>query len=136
MAALFGTLQTTDTLQSLRVSTGTIAMYGEDHVWDSVNAALIAHNAILADLIEPYCEITTNRLRRVGGVVYGEMEEIDQYGITDAQKLTQGANIGFPLRKYGRGLQWTRDYFKVALASEFAARSLTSSRLMCDSFSA
>ena len=122
MATLFGTLQTTDTLQSLRVSTGTIAQYGEDRAFDSVNAALVAHNAILADLLGPYCEVTTNRLRRVGGPIYGEMEEVDQYGVTDSQKIAAGANIGFPLRKYGRGLQWTRDYFRIALASEFAAQ--------------
>ncbi len=90
MAALFGTLQTTDTLQALRVAQGTVATYGEDHVFDSVNAALVAHSAILADLVGPYCEVTTNRLRRVGGLVMGEMEEIDEYGVTDAQKTSAG----------------------------------------------
>jgi hypothetical protein len=118
----YGGLQVTDTLQSLRVASGTIAQFGEDRAWDAINAALVAHNRILADLVEPFVETTTNRLRRYGGPDQVNMEEIDQFGVSEAQKITAGAFIGFPMRKYGAGMQWTRDYFAVALASEFAAQ--------------
>lgn len=122
MATQFGTLQTTDTLQSLRVSTGTVASLGEDRVWDAVNAALIAHNKILSDIVSPFVEFTTQRLRRYGGPASVEMEELDEHGTPQAQKISAGAFVGFPLRKFGAAVQWTRDYFAVCQASEFAAQ--------------
>jgi hypothetical protein len=118
----YGSLQVTDTLQSLRVASGTIAQFGEDRAWDAINAALVAHNRILADLVEPFVEVTTNRLRRYGGPDQVNMEEIDEFGNAQAQKVSAGAFIGFPMRKYGVALQWDRTYFAVALASEFAAQ--------------
>ncbi len=118
----YGSLTTTDTLQSLRVASGTIAQFGEDRAWDAINAALVAHNRILADLVVPFVEVTTNRLRRYGGPDQVDMEEADEYGSSQAQKISAGAFIGFPMKKYEVALQWTRDYFAVAMASEFAAQ--------------
>lgn len=118
----FGTLQVGDTLQSLRVYQGVIATFGESTAWEIVNEAFIAHNRLLASLLEPFVEVTTNRLRQVGGLDQMEMEEIAEFGDTQGQKIETGANIGFPLRKYGATLQWTRDYFQNIQAQEFAAQ--------------
>jgi len=118
----FGTLETQDTLQSLRIAQGTVASFGEDNVWQVVNDAFIAHNRILAELLTPFVEVTTNRLRRTGGFDQMEMEEVDQFGTTQPQKISNGANIGFPLRKYGASLAWTRDYFRNIEVQEFAAQ--------------
>jgi hypothetical protein len=43
-------------------------------------------------------------------------------GTPDAQKVTAGSNVGFPLRLYGGSLQWTRKAFQNMMASEFAAQ--------------
>lgn len=118
----FGTLQQTDTLQSLRVAQGTVASFGEDNVFQVINEAFVAHNRILAMLLEPFVEVTTNRLRRTGGNGQMEMEEFDSWGDVQPQKQPNGANIGFPLRKFGAGLQWDRDYFQNATVQEFAAQ--------------
>jgi len=50
------------------------------------------------------------------------MDEIDEFGTPDAQKVAAGSNVGFPLRKYGGALQWTRTAFQNMMASEFAAQ--------------
>jgi len=118
----FGTLQTQDTLQSLRVAQGTVASFGEDNVFEVINNAFTAHNRILAELLSAFCEVTTNRLRRTGGNGQMEMEEIDAWGDVQPQKEPNGANIGFPLRKFGAGLQWNRDFFENCTVQEFAAQ--------------
>lgn len=118
----YGTLHVTDTLQSLRVANGTVATFGEDRAWEAVNALLIAHNRIMGELLQEFCVPTTERLWRYGGPDSVTMEELDSHGVPQAQKVSAGSTLGLPLRKYGAGLQWTRDYFKVALVSEFAAQ--------------
>lgn len=115
----FGTLTTLDSLGAS--ATQTIAQFGEDRTWDVVNAHLVAHNAIMQDMIETLCEQAPDQLRRYGGEDTAEMEELDQMGIPDAQKVTAGSNVGFPLRQYGAALQWTRKALRVMTLGEMDA---------------
>jgi hypothetical protein len=117
----YGTLTVSDSLQSLRIASGTVASFGEDRVWQAVNAAAVAHNRILADMLLPFVESTVKRLGRYGGVDSIEMEEVDEVGIAQPQKVTASEYQGLPIRAYAAALQWTRDYFKVATTEEFAA---------------
>jgi hypothetical protein len=118
----FGTLTTFDTLQSQAVANLSIAQFGEDRAFDAIEDALIAHNNLLRDSMADFVEPTNDRLRRYGGPDSMSMEELDEFGSADAQKITAGSNIGFPLKFFGIALQWTRLFFQNALASELAAQ--------------
>lgn len=116
----YGTLAALDTLASL--SNTTVAEFGEDNAFREIDAALAAHNAIEAELLGSFVDPTTDRLRRYGSNDSMTMEELDELGQPDAQKISAGATVGFPLRGYGEALQWTRLYFRNATPAELAAQ--------------
>jgi hypothetical protein len=113
---IYGTLSTLDTLASSQQS---IAAFGEDKAFEGVAQLLAAHNALMQDALTDFVEITEDRQRRYGGGSIGFMDEVDQYGRADASKIPQGVTVGFPLRKFQKTLQWTRDYFEVTTGAEF-----------------
>jgi hypothetical protein len=116
---MYGSLSTLDLL---RASYQSVAQFGEDRAWQAIEATLAAHNKILATVREDLMETTTDRLRRYGAPSQMKMDEIDEYGTPDAQKMPPGQPIGFPLRKYGIAIQWTRTYFTRMKAAELAAQ--------------
>jgi hypothetical protein len=113
----FGTLSVSDLLATQK----TIAEIGVDQVYLAIQTSLDAHNSLLREKLDFLCEATTDRQRRYGGPDTMAMQEIDAYGTPDAQKVQAGSTVGFPLRLYGIGVQWTRKYFENAGANEFAA---------------
>lgn len=112
-----GTLHTLDTLAS---SQQTVVEYGEDNAFEAIDDALQAHNEIMEEMVSELADVTTDRQRRYGSVDEMEMEETDEYGTPDAQKVSAGATVGFPLRNYSIAVQWTRKYFQNATGEEFA----------------
>lgn len=114
----YGTFSVLDTLAA---SQQTVAQFGEDNAFSAVDAALAAHNRIQQELLGAFVETTSDRLRRYGGVDAMSMDEIDEFGTPDVQKITAGSNVGFPLRKFSIALQWTRTAFQVMRANELAA---------------
>lgn len=116
MATNYGTLTTLDTL---RTTQQTVIGFGEDRVWETLDAALAAHRALLAEKVSELVEVTSDRLRRHGGNATVEMVQMDQFGTPDVQKVSVGYNIGFPLRLYGSAVQWTRKYFQIVPVAEF-----------------
>jgi hypothetical protein len=117
----YGTLNLVDTLAS---SQQTVAQYGEDNAFRDIQRALDIHNAIWQDMVGDLAVVTTDRQRRYGGDSTMTMGELDEFGRADAQKVSAGATVGFPLRRYGRAVQWTRLYFLRATAAELAAQFL------------
>jgi hypothetical protein len=115
----FGTLQLLDTLAAQRTS---IADYGEDNAYQAISAYLQAHNRIVTDMIGDLCEVTTDRLRRYGGVASMKMQRGDEYSRPNAQKMNAGVDVGFPLEMYQIGIQWTRKYFQMHTVSELEAQ--------------
>lgn len=115
----YGTLTTLDTLATLNNTT--VAEIGEDTVWAGIQAALDAHNMLLREAMMELVDDTTDRQRRYGGSDSGEMDEVDEMGRADASKLSAGTTVGFPLRKYQRTKQWTRDFFEEVTGAQFAA---------------
>jgi hypothetical protein len=113
---IYGTLSTLDTLAASQQS---VASFGEDAAFRGVQQLLDAHNALLMDAMNDFVETTEDRQRRYGGGSIGFMDEVDQFGRADASKLAQGVTVGFPLRKFQKTLQWTRDYFEVTTGAEF-----------------
>ena len=115
----YGTLSTLDTLSA---SQQTIAQYGEDNAFVAIDAARQAHNLIVNDMLTGLVERTQERLRRYGGADAMTMDEIDQFGTPDAQKITAGSPVYFPLKLYGLSVQWTRKFMQVATTAELAAQ--------------
>lgn len=115
----YGTLSTLDTLAA---SQQTIAQYGEDNAFVAIDAARTAHNMIVNDMLvgAGLVERTTDRLRRYGGPDNMSMDEIDQWGTPDAQKVSAGSPVYFPLKLYGLSVQWTRKFMQVATTKELA----------------
>jgi hypothetical protein len=118
----YGTLTTNDTLATLRAATGVVADIGEDVAFESIDMALQTHNQLLAEAMLDFVEPTTDRLRRYGGPDQMVMEELDEIGSANAQKIGPGATLGFPMKFYGGGLQWSRLYFLNATGKELAAQ--------------
>lgn len=115
----FGTLNTLDTLAASQQS---IAAYGEDRAFEAIAAALQAHNEIMRSLLADFVVSTTDRQRRYGGDASMSMDEVDEFGRGDAQKIAAGVTVGFPLRLYDETVQWTRKYFQNHTGEELAAQ--------------
>src|SRR5207253_164833 len=89
-------------------------------------ATLDFHNQQVNEALSLFVEITQERARAVGGMSQMEMDEVDEYGLADAQRArpTSG-NLGFPLRLYQLPLQWTRTYLLNATPADIALTTAT-----------
>jgi hypothetical protein len=114
----WGTLSTLDLLAS-NAAIQTVADIGEQTVFGSVDTLFRVHNDLVAEQARELMDQTTEQLLAYGGGDSMTMGEIDQFGTPDVQKVSVGSTVGFPLRKYGRGLGWTRDYFERTTMAEF-----------------
>ena len=116
---MYGTLSVSDLL----AATGqTIADFGEDNAYKAIAQGLDAHNQITSEMVTELCEVTGDRLSRFGTTGSGEMVEVDEFGAADTQKVSPGANVGFPLRKQQYALQWTRTYMLTHTPAELAGQ--------------
>lgn len=116
--AAWGTITALD---SLAASNQSIVEIGLSTVWNMIQAALTAHNAQLADMSGALVETTTDRRRRYGGNDAMVMDDLDEFGRADAQKITAGADVDFPLQKVGGSLQWTADSLEVITGDQMRA---------------
>src|SRR5436305_8342757 len=119
MQMAYGTLSILDTLGANRTL---IAEYGQDNAYAAIQRYLNAHNQIMAAMLNDLVEPTTDRLRRYGGVAQMVMIEGDEFSRPDVQKILPGVNVGFPLKLYQVGLQWTRKYFETHTVAELAGQ--------------
>jgi hypothetical protein len=117
----YGTLSVADLLASVRVG-ATVYEVGEDRTFETIKNYMDAHNQIQMDMMTDLVEPTTERIVGTGGVDTMTMDELDEFGRADAQKVTAGNTLGFPLRKYGGAIQWTRSYFEEVTLDEFVAQ--------------
>lgn len=119
--ATFGTHGVDDLL---RVNSLSVIEYGEDRTWDGIRTLLQAHEELLQDKMSLLMDgPTTDRRRRYGGAVKMTMGEVDEYGTADAQKVTAGSNVDFPLKKYQRSLQWTYQYLRKATPADLVGQA-------------
>jgi len=116
-----GAYGTISALDSLAATNQSVVAIGESTVWAQVAVALTAHNEMVNELMSAFVETTTDRRRRYGGNDEMVMDDIDEYGRPDAQKITAAADVDFPLRKFGASLQWTRDSLEVISGAQMAA---------------
>jgi hypothetical protein len=102
--ATFGTFSLADLL----AAQVPVVTFGEDNAFQAIADALTVHNRITSEIIADLADMTTDQLRRYGGPSAMVMLPSDEYSRMDAQKLTAGSNIGFPLSPYQVSLQWSR----------------------------
>jgi hypothetical protein len=114
----YGTLSTLDTLASIRQS---VIAFGEDRAWEAISVALDAHNAQFNDMMGNFVERTTDARRSYGTGDTKVFDEMDQWGQSDAQKISAAVTVDFPLRRYGNSLQWTRQWMASNSAQQLAA---------------
>jgi hypothetical protein len=111
----WGTLQVSDTLQSLALAQGlTIAQFGVAETYALVERDLNYHNQLVnTEMIPDLCWVTDQREEQYGIQDDMTVEEIDEFGRPDTQKLGFATTMGFPLSSYGRSVGWTWDYAQV-----------------------
>jgi hypothetical protein len=94
----YGTLSTLDTLAAVRQS---VVAFGEDRAWESISQALDAHNNQVNEMMGSLIERTTDTRRSYGTGDTKTMDEMDQWGQGDAQKISAAVTTDFPLRRFG-----------------------------------
>lgn len=117
----YGTLSVADLLATARVGASVMEV-GEDRTFAAIDAYLQAHNQIQRELFDLLVEETTERTVGTGASDTMTMDELDEFGRADPQKVTAGDILGFPLRLYGGALQWTRKYFENHTPAELVAQ--------------
>lgn len=116
---MYGTLSVLDTL---RASQQSVVEYGEDKAFEGIELARQAHNNIVNEMVSSFVEASIDRNRRFGGDNTMVMDEVDQFGRGDAQKVAAGVNVGFPLRLFDVSVQWNRKYMQNTSVAELAAQ--------------
>lgn len=119
MAPTYGTLTIADLLA---VTQQSVIQFDEARVFDAIDSYLMAYNMITDQMLGDLVERTTDRYVGQGGVALLDMEELDEFGRADAQKVTPGTALGLPLRQYGGALQWTRKFMENATPAELAGQ--------------
>lgn len=100
------------------------AEFGLDTIAQTLEADLAAWNQMVTEMVTDMAEVTTDRQRRYGTSIAGEMQEVDEYGRASTQKAEAGDTVGFPLRLMQYNLGWTAKYLQVATPADLAAQQL------------
>ena len=119
---MFGTLSLSDLFE--QGSNLSVTEFGEDRVWDQVRAWRAARERLLQEQMDALLVRTTDKLRRWGGIAGTTvMQMLDEFGAPAPQKASvTPSNMGYPLDRWGVGVQWTRHYFDKKTVAEFAAQ--------------
>jgi len=96
------------------------ATYGLDTIQRILEADVAAHNQIVQSLVGDLCEITTDRQRKYGTSISGEMVEVDEYGRSATQVAKPGATVGFPLKLFQFSIGWTEKWFETHTPADMA----------------
>lgn len=118
-ATPFGTFSLADLLTAQTP----VISFGEDNAFAAIQAAYDAHNRIVNELVSAMVDVSTDNLRRYGGPTTMQLQPLDEWARPDAQKVTAGSNVGFPLRFYGLTIQWTRFALEKMMTQELAAQT-------------
>lgn len=113
----YGTNRIADLLATADAASA-LDMVGD--IAEGVQQLLAAHNRITNDMFGDYVAGTTSEaVLPWGGIGEMDLTEIDEMGTPEAQKVAGGEAIGLPLKKWGRGLQWTYAFLERATAADY-----------------
>lgn len=88
------------------------AEFGLDTIRETLQRNLQAHNELTEDMVGDLCDVDTDRQRKYGTRVAGDMQEVDEHGRAPTQKEKAGATVGFPLRMFQFNLGWNAKWFQ------------------------
>jgi hypothetical protein len=100
------------------------AQFGLDTIQRVLNADVAAHNAIVSEMMNEMCEVTTDRQRKYGTSTDGEMVEVDEYGRAPTLRPQVGATVGFPLKLFQFPVGWTEKWLQVHTPADIATATL------------
>lgn len=115
---MYGTLTLADLLATQRNTT--VAKIGVDSAFKAIANTLRVHNDQLGEMMDDFVEKTTDRLRAYGTYSSMTMIDSDEFTVPPPQKISAGANIGFPLNMATISFQWTDMWFKKHTIEELA----------------
>jgi hypothetical protein len=124
MATQYGTLSVLDSIAA--VNAANVLEFGEENLAGYLQLLLDAYEGLVEEMVGDLVGFVPERETTYGNnVTSGEMVDLDEFGMADSQKIpfAQSA-VGFPLRKIGYTIQWTRDYLAVTSPSELALQVL------------
>ncbi|HEU0299926.1 MAG TPA: hypothetical protein VFR37_10735 [Longimicrobium sp.] len=108
----------------LAVKDQRLVEFGEDRILEALQADLDFHNASVEEQIEEFATPTTDLIDRYGTNDQGGMEEADEFTQPITQVVRVGDQVGYPLRKFVRGVGWTNDYLEAATVADLAKDQL------------
>lgn len=124
MAPRYGTLSVLDTLAAYNEAS--VLDVGEEEINGYIQQILDAYNSQVLDMLGDLVGEVPARETSYGiDASTGEMVDLDEYGLADAQKFPFAPSaVGFPLRRKGATLQWTRDYLATHTPAEMGRQVL------------
>lgn len=126
MAPTYGTLSLIDSLESYNAANVSVLQAGEETVNGYVTQILAAYNSQVAEMLGDLVGVVPSRETTYGvNTTTGDMVDLDEFGVSDAMKFPfTPAKVGFPLRRKGAALQWTRDFLARTTPAELARQVL------------
>lgn len=97
-----------------------VAAFGLNNIVPILERELEAHNRLVEGVVGELADFTTDRQRKYGVSVAGEMEKVDEYGRSRTQAGKPGDTVGFPLDLYQFAIGWTRKWFENKTPADMA----------------
>ena len=115
----YGTLQTLDDLEAINT---TINDFNEATLAARIQQAVDFYNRGVQEGLRDFASPTSAYLLPYGTLTDDTgMQELDEFGSPDADKVTAAGSLGLPLRFYGKAKQWTRHFMLNAPVSQLAS---------------
>lgn len=116
-----------DSLAATKLPT-TATDFGLDEIAKTLQADQAAWNATVLESVADMCDVTTDRERASGASSGGDMQQVDEYGLSSTQRITPGGNVDFPLYLFQYNLGWTAKYLQIAPPSALVAQQLAAQK--------
>lgn len=114
------TTGTNDISTLLAARNQSVAEYGLTNIQPILAAELAAHNQIVTMLTTDLAEFTTDRQRKYGVSVQGDMYEVDEYGRAPTQVAKPGDTVAFPLKLFQYAIGWTQKWMDLHTPADMA----------------
>ncbi len=122
------TTGTNDISTLLAARNQSVAEYGLTNIQPILAAELQAHNGIVTMLLNDLAEFTTDRQRKYGVSVQGDMYEVDEYGRAPTQLAKPGDTVAFPLKRFQYAIGWTQDWMDIHTPADMAIATQAAER--------
>lgn len=120
-----GTLSLEDLLA---INDQSILDFGVNDMAAIIQRDLAAHNAIMRDMLTEIAEVSTDRIRRYGGVSDNRMIKVDEHGRGPTQKTRAGDTVGFPLERHQYAIGWTSLWFQLHTPADMAQQTIAAQK--------